>query len=364
MWVGLDGTPLIGELTGIGWYTYLLAEALARQPEVRRIDLLPITWRRALVATPPGDRVHVVRRPLPARPMWWAWRRTGMPPLEALLRPDVFHGTNFTAPPSRRTPVVVTVHDLWFRRHPDGVDSAQRVLARVLPPLLRRAAAVLTVSEHTRAELLDWLPELADRTTVVPIAPRPRYGAANVPARLPDPAAPFLLMLGTVNRRRNLPAALDALMQVRREVGPIRLVLAGRVESTVDLDGLRRTRGLEAPDVLALGYVPDGEARWLLEHAELLLSSSAHEGFGMPVVEAMAAGLPVAAVAGGAVREVAGDGAALVDSPEGLGAVATRLLVDAPARAELMRRGRERARGFSWDSTAGGTLAVYRRVLE
>ncbi len=363
MRVGLDGTPLIGELTGIGWYTYLLAEALARRPEVRGVDLLPITWRRAPVATPPGDGVRVVRRPLPARPMWWSWRLTGLPPLDALLRADVFHGTNFAAPPSWRTPVVVTVHDLWFRRHPDRVDAAQRALAHVLPTLLRRASAVLTVSQHTRTELLDWLPELDHRTTVVPIAPRPRPGAANVPARLGDLATPFLLMLGTVNRRRNLPAALDVLVQVRREVGPVRLVLAGRVEPGVDVDGLCRARGLDAPDVLTLGYVPDGEVRWLLEHAELLLSSSVHEGFGMPLVEAMAAGLPVAAVAGGAIREVAGDAGALVDSPEELGGAATRLLADPSARAEMVRRGRKRAREFSWDATAEATLAVYSRVL-
>lgn len=363
MRVGLDGTPLIGELTGVGWYTYLLTAALARRPEVCRIDLLPVTWRRAPVATPPGDGVHVLRRPLPARPMWWSWRRTGLPPLEALLGTDVFHGTNFATPPSRRTPVVATVHDLWFRRHPDGVDAAQRALAHVLPSMLRRASAVLTVSRHTRAELLDWLPELTDRTTVVPIAPRPRAGTANVPARLPDPAAPFLLMLGTVNRRRNLPAALDVLVQVRREVGPVRLVVAGRVGPGVDVEGLCRARGLEATDVLALGYVPDGELRWLLGHAELLLSSSDHEGFGMPLVEAMAAGLPVAAVAGGAVREVVGDAAALADSPEGLGAAAARLLADRSSRAEMVHRGIARAREFSWDTTAERTLAVYRGVV-
>ncbi len=357
--IGLDGTPLIGKLTGIGWYTYCLAGALAEHPAVEQVRLLPLTWQAAAAAVPASSRVALVRRPLPARPMWWCWKHAGLPPLDAFLRADVFHGTNFVAPPSWRIPVVVTVHDLWFVRHPAGVGAAQRALVGVMPSLLRRAAAVITVSEHSRRELLDWLPELAGRTTAVPIAPRPRATASAVPAGLPDPGAPFLLMLGSVNARKNLPAALDALLEVRRGTGAGRLVIAGQVAPPVDLPRALRARGLGPGEVVTLGYVSDGEARWLLEHARLLLSASAHEGFGMPIVEAMAAGLPVVAVAGGAVPEVAGDAAVLVESSDELGGAVSRLLLDEAARAELARRGRIRARGFTWEATAAATLAVY-----
>lgn len=359
MRVGLDGTPLIGELTGIGWYTYWLAAALAKQPGVDQVRLLPFSWHAAAAAVPPSPRIGLVRRPLPARPLWWCWRHTGLPPLDALLRADVFHGTNFVAPPSWRVPVVVTVHDLWFVRHPEDVSAAQRALAQALPSLLRRAGAVITVSEHSRGELLDWLPELEGRTTTVALAPRPRTAAAAVPAGLPDAGAPFLLMLGSVNARKNLPGALKALREVRRRTGSGRLVIAGHVDRTIDLGGRLRAHGLSSADVIGLGYVRDGEARWLLENARLLLSSSAHEGFGMPIVEAMAAGLPVVAVAGGAVPEVAGDAAVLVGSAAELGEAASRLLLDEEARAELARRGRIRARRFSWEATAAATLAVY-----
>ncbi len=105
----------------------------------------------------------VERKLAPARPLWAMWDRVQFPPVEWLVDCDVFHATNFIAPPSRKVPVVVTVHDIGFVHHPEAVPPGVRRMARLLPDILRRAAAIITVSEFTREELLDWLPEVADK---------------------------------------------------------------------------------------------------------------------------------------------------------------------------------------------------------
>ena len=117
------------------------------------------------------------------------WDRVPFPPVEWLVDCDVFHATNFIAPPSRKVPVVVTVHDIGFVHHPADVSPGVRRMARLLPEILRRAAAIITVSEFTRDELLDWQPHLADRITVIPNGSHHRAKALEA-ARPPPSARP------------------------------------------------------------------------------------------------------------------------------------------------------------------------------
>ena len=284
------------------------------------------------------------------------------PPVEWLVRCDVFHATNFVAPPSRRVPVVVTVHDVGFLHHPEAVAPAVRRMARVLPEVLGRAAAIIAVSAFTRQELVDWLPGVADRVTVVHNGSHGR-----TPPDGPAPVSqgrPYVLMLGTLEPRKNLPLALDGLRILRARGVDLRLVLAGGGSPLLDVAGLLRDRGLGEAEVTLTGYVDDTRISTLLAGARAVVFPSLYEGFGMPLIEGMEAGVPVVAVRAGATPETVGDAALLVEpgDAEGFADAMERAAFDEQARGALIAAGRLQARQFSWERSAAATLEIYRRA--
>lgn len=363
MRIGYDGTPLIGQPTGIGNYTYDLIDAVATLEPGFQLRVMPVSWRMSRAANvPAAPNVELVRRLAPARPLRKMWQYAPVPPLEALLRCDVFHATNYVAPRSLRTPIVVSVHDLWFKDNPERVGAAEAELATLLPGILRRASAILTLSNYVRESLIEWLPFTADRTYPVPLAPHPRSGNAHRPAGVGE--RPFVLSLGSINQRKNLPLSLDALVHARRLGVEHQLVVAGGGASRESLASELVQRGLTSDDVVFLGYTDDGAVEWLLHNAEAFISSSLHEGFGIPMIEAMSAGLPVVAVDGGAVAEVTA-GAALLTTPdaEEMGQALQVVTHDETRRGELTELGRKVGGTYSWERTARETLAVYRKVV-
>jgi glycosyltransferase involved in cell wall biosynthesis len=361
MRIGFDGTPLLGPRTGVGWYTAELVAALAAAAPGDERLVLPISWRTASQLELDIPNTSVVRRFMPARPLHLLWDRVPFPPLEWFLRCDVFHATNFLAPPTRRTPVVVTVHDLAFVHHPETCHPYVQSFAELLPPVLKRAAAVIAVSRFTADELAGWVPEVADRVTVVP-----NGGHARAPATTTgiDPGPPYVLLLGTLGVRKNLPLLLDAFVMLRGRGAELRLVLAGAPDPLVDVDALLTERRI-VDDVTVTGYIDDGRAAALLEGAAALAFPSLYEGFGMPLVEAMDAGTPVVAVRSGATPETVGDAAVLVPprDVEGFAAAIASVVEDGELRRRLIDAGRRRSTEFTWSRTAVETLAVYGRAL-
>lgn len=365
MRIGFDATPLLGARTGVGWYTYELVGAVADRAPEDRLALLPISWRAARRAldAPLRPNVSALRWPLPARPLWALWGRTGFPPVEWLLRCDVFHATNFVAPPSRRVPIVVTVHDVGFLHHPDAVSPAVRRMARVLPGVLRRAAAIVAVSEFTRDEVAGWLPDVAARVTVVHNGSHARPAPSGADRTAGGP--PYALMLGTLEPRKNVPLALDALVILRARGVDLRLVLAGGATPRLDVGALLRDRGLAEPEVTCTGYVDDARVPDLLAGARAVVFPSLYEGFGMPLLEAMEAGVPVVGVRAGATPETVGEAGLLVEpgDAEGFADALERAAFDEGARAGLIAAGQARAGLFTWERAAAATLDVYRRVI-
>ena len=364
--IGFDGTPLLGAKTGIGWYTHELIDSLAKLSPSDELVVFPISWRtaRSLHLDPPHrPNVRVARKIAPARPLWALWDRVPFPPVEWLVRCDVFHATNFIAPPSLRVPTVVTVHDISFVRNPEGVSPAIRRMARLLPTVLRRAGAIITLSNFIHDELSWWLPEVADRIHPIPIGSHRRTGAPGVDGLPAGP--PYALMLGTLEPRKNLPLALDALKILLDRKVELRLVLAGNPSPMVDVPKLLRERGLGPPDVVRTGYVDDARVAALVANARLLVFPSVYEGFGMPLVEAMEEGLPVVAVKAGATLETVADAAVLTDphDAEGFADAMLRVASDEELRKVLIDAGRRRAATFSWQRTAESTLAVYRSLV-
>lgn len=286
---------------------------------------------------------------------WHRLRRLGLP-----VDAPVVHGPSLAVPPAGRRALVVTVHDLVFRRYPEtltrrGVAFHRRGLALAR----REAAAIVVPSAFTRDELLG---EGFDAGTVhvIPhgVSAPPPPPDADVDERLHrlGVSAPFVLAVGTVEPRKGLPTVTAAVAAVRRHDPELTLVVAGRRGwGDVVLDGAH---------VREVGSVDEAALDALYRRALLLAAASRYEGFGMPLLEAMARGCPVVASDIGSHAEVAGDAGVLVapDDAEAWAATLAALLGDPDRRAALGERGRRRAASFTWAIAAERHAAVYASV--
>jgi len=275
---------------------------------------------------------------------WWtlprdtAWYHAGLPVSARGL--DVLHCTTFRAPFSAPLPVVVTVHDLAILRYPDAFPRWHRLYGRTgLRSVVRRADAVVAVSEFTKAETVELLGVPAERIRVVPNGVDEAF-TPNGPATDGD----YVLAVGTLEPRKNLAAAVEA---TRRAGLELRVV------------GAQGWGGVEVPGWL--GYVPDGELARLLRGARCLVYPSLYEGFGIPVVEAMACGTPVVTSAGGATEEVAGGAAVLVDAHD-VEAIAAGIDEAGARRDELRAAGLERVTAFTWKCAADLVEAIWKEL--
>jgi glycosyltransferase involved in cell wall biosynthesis len=355
----LDATPLLGPRTGVGRYVEHLVRELARLDSLELVaTAFTLRGAGALPAAVPAG-VQVRHRPAPARALQAAWDRLELPPVEWLAgRADVVHGTNFVLPPLRRAAGVVTVHDLSYLRFPETVAAASLRYRTLVPRGLRRAAVVLTPSEAVAAEVRAEY-GLGDRVLATPLGvdagwfdatPMP---AAELAARgLPER---YLLFVGNVEPRKGLPALLDALRLLHEDdPGTPPLVLAGPPGWGPALE----TAALPAGAVVSAGYLDTADLRRLVAGAALLAYPSVYEGFGLPPLEAFAAGVPVVASDLPVVREVTGELAALapVGDAAALAAAVRATLADPGDPAAR----RARARGFSWAACAARTAEAYR----
>jgi glycosyltransferase involved in cell wall biosynthesis len=367
--VGLDGTPLMGQRFGVGHYTGRLLEAL--------LDLEP-GWQYLLYSNRPLGKLEpalqkVVESPGYLRQSRWLWMQLVLPWLIARSRPHLAHFPNGLAPLWSPVPFAVTIHDaslfLYSHTHPRARLLAMRL---ILPLVARRAAAVITVSEHARRDLLRIFRLPPEKVEVVyqaapaafrPISDRPRLAQLRWKYRLPEE---IILFVGTLEPRKNLVRLLRAFDQVRRCGYRHKLVLVGaRGWLTADFDRELERLGL-AETVQHLGYVPTADLPGLFNLATLFVFPSLYEGFGLPPLEAMACGTAVLTGNNSALREICGDAAYLVDATdqESVTEGMLELLASPESRAELSRRGLERASHFSWKKTAVQTKAIYERIVD
>lgn len=341
---------------GSGTYIVELLRALRR----RDLRVRPVTaWhpRRAL-----SDRGldGAVRAPLPRVALYEAWNRLGAPRVEHLGRsaPDVVHATTW-AVPATRTPLVVTVHDLAFLRDPGHfTPRGNAYFRRSLDRVRDFADAVVVPSRQTRDECVDVGIE-ASRIHVVPHgvrSPRPTDAEVTAFRQRHDLPGRFVLWCGTREPRKNLRTLLAAYASAADDL-EAELVLVGP-DGWGDLD-------LPPGDVAGvrwLGRLDDADLRCAYDAAHVFAFPSIREGFGMPVLEAMAHGTPVVTSAGSPMADIAGDAALLVDpaDPDDLAAALVR--ASGPAHEALAQASLRRAALFSWDAAAGATNEVYDRV--
>jgi glycosyltransferase involved in cell wall biosynthesis len=282
---------------------------------------------------------------------------------------DALHAPGYVAPLGLKKPLIVTIHDLFALTRPAWCSRLNRDHFRALiPPAVRRAARVIVPSESTRKALAEVLPSSRGKTSVIPFGVRDDLARVRNPVRLAAVREKyrlpgrFILFVGNLEPRKNLPGILRA-FQAYRESGldPVDLVLVGRRRFGVKVCRLtRRLRvdtGLHSP-----GYVADEDLAAIYSMARVFFFPTLDEGFGFPVLEAMACGVPVVASDRGALPEVAGDAAVFID-PADVGAMAaalTRVLGDADLRAEMVARGSKRVESYTWENAARLTEQVYR----
>jgi glycosyltransferase involved in cell wall biosynthesis len=369
MRIAFDGTTLTPGRTGVGYYTEHLLQHLAREVEATGDEIVvvsnkPIDTQQPL---PPHVRVHDGHR-FPVRIGWMQVRARRA--LDA-VRPDVAHFTNGMMPVGSPVSTIVTVHDMSLRLYPQCHPLRRLLLNRPLMHVaIRQATSIVTVSESARRDLLRLHGIAADRVSVVheaaspafhPITDQSTLDRVRVRYRLP---ARFVLYVGTIEPRKNLSRLVEAFARARRRGIPHHLVCVGPYGwSSRDLTGRIERLGM-TDAVHFTGYAPFDDLPAIYNLGELFVFPSMYEGFGLPVVEAMASGTPVITSNTSSLGEIAGDAACTVD-PTSIDAIADALVgvaTDDAWRRELSARGLRRAAAFSWTQTAKEMLAVYHRA--
>ncbi len=369
MRIAFDGTTLTPGRTGVGYYTEHLLQHLAREVEATGDELIVISNRPidTQAPLPAHVRVHQGHR-FPVRIGWMQMRAARA--LDA-IKADVAHFTNGMIPYGAPVSTVVTIHDLSLKLYPECHPVRRRLLNRPLMQVaMRQASAIVTVSNSTRRDLLRLHGVPADRVSVVheaaspafrPIRDRDQLALVRAKYALPKR---FVLYVGTIEPRKNLGRLMEAMALARAAGMPHHLVCVGPYGwSSRDLSGLIERLGL-TPFVHFTGYVPFEDLPILYNLGEVFVFPSLYEGFGLPVVEAMACGTPVITANSSSLAEIAGDAAVTVDpsSTEALADAILGLATDEERRRDLSTRGLNRSRSFSWAQTAKEMLAVYQRA--
>ncbi len=376
MRLGLDITSAVQQGGGIGRYTRELLRALARADTANLYRLFFASRQRPHPLPPLGPNFHITA--LPFHDIWLArlWHRARLPVfVDWLTGPiDIFHSPDFTLPPTRRgTRTLLTVHDLTFVRDPgSAAPGLLGYLTTVVPRSVARADHVIAVSHATRADLIELYQTPPEKITVIHEGVGDDFRPVTDPAALSALRAkyqlghaPFILAVGTLQPRKNYPRLIQAFAALAARHPDLRLVIAGghgwlydSIFTEVERLGLRER-------VRFPGFVADADLPALYTAAQVVAYPSIYEGFGLPLLEAMACGTPVVTSTASCLPEVAGDAALLVP-PTDVNALAhalDRLLTDETLRSDLITKGFARAQHFTWAQAAQAVLGVYQQLM-
>jgi glycosyltransferase involved in cell wall biosynthesis len=318
--VGFDISPLVQTQAGTARHVRGLLGALRDRPGLEL---------RLLRFGGTGRVATVLRDAL--------WYPVGIARGSARL--DVLHCTTFRGPFRAQAPVVLTIHDLAVLRYPEAFRPWHRFTARAALDGARRAAAVVAVSEFTKREAVELLGVREERVRVVPNGVAPVFSPSG-----PKAESEYVLAVSTLEPRKNLARVVEA----ARKAGCELRVVGARGWGGVEVAGW-------------VGRPDDDELASLYRGARCVVYASLYEGFGLPVIEAMASGTPVVTSAGGATEEIAGGAAVLVDPLE-TDAIAAGIAEAVARRDELVPRGLERAGAFSWPAAADAVEALWREL--
>jgi len=371
MRVGVDYRPALVNREGIGRYVRELVRGMIDHNFGGNLGLFGYTLARRRFSLEElglaGTNAELLRLPWPSRALPWLLARLSKGVDDLVGGCEVYHHTQYSALPVRAAAEVATIHDcLYLYKNADYVaaEAGERMAAQARE-LVRRAKRILVPSEFVGAEVVLHFGAWPAQITVTPL------GCDHVARALPPegfPAArePYVLTVARVDNRKNHVRMLAAFERLVREGLPQRWIVAGPPGHGHE----HFERALSASPARArvqwLRSVPEAELPRLYAQADLLLFASLGEGFGLPPLEAMAAGCPVVTSSNSSLPEVCGDAAWLVEptDPERIFEAARRLLTEPELAAELRRKGRERARKFTWKECARQTLLAYQKATE
>jgi glycosyltransferase involved in cell wall biosynthesis len=327
---------------------------------------------RELLAAP-RVRSRLTRLPIDRPPVRIAWEQSVLPLELARERPDLLHALGFVSPIAWRGRTVVTVYDLSFLRFPEVYRWANRTyLSALTPPSLRRADRVITISEDARRDVIDLCGVAPEKVTPILLAADERFSPASPDAiaafrqrqRLPER---FVLYQGTLQPRKNVETLVRAYARLRGQGSDDHILVLAGARGWHDESVFELTHQLGLDDAVRFpGFVPDDELALWYSSATVFAFPSRFEGFGLPLLEAMACGTPVVSSNASSLPEVVGDAGLLVDPSDvdGLAVALRDLMDDEPRRNALSAAGLARAATFSWQRMASETVQVYREVVD
>jgi glycosyltransferase involved in cell wall biosynthesis len=364
MRIGIEVTAAVRQGAGIGRYVRELLRALALADATNHYRLFyasPSPLPHSLPPLPP----NFSSRHLPFHDIWLArlWHRAQLPiPVEAITGPiDLYHAPDFTLPPVRARRVL-TVHDLSFVRDPESAAPGLRsYLQNVVPRSVRRAGHVIAVSEATKADLMEHCQTPESKITVL------YEGVDSIFKPTPDPVvrskynlggAPYIFSISTIQPRKNYRRLIQAFTALPRDYN---LVIAGGKGWLYEDIFAEAERPAVRGRVKFIGFIPDGDLPALYSEAAAFAYPSLYEGFGLPLLEAMACGTPALTSNVSCLPEVAGGAAILID-PYSVESIAEGLKKLLATRDEWIPRGFARAALFRWDDVARKLITLYESI--
>jgi glycosyltransferase involved in cell wall biosynthesis len=372
MAIYIDISAAVHGRAGLGRYAESLARALVQEDPKQ----FAFFYNRDQGTSPLAGLENVPTRTVragykPWRMAVWLGQFLGLGFERLVPEAELYHATEHLLLPLKRVPTVLTVHDLIYHLFPEHHKPLNYwFLNRAMPLFVQRAKAVIAVSESTKQDLIRCYGVHPDKITVVHEAAAPHFRPASpeaiaaVRARYGLPEG-FILTVGTIEPRKNLPRLLDALQRLRQGGDDARLVVVGS-KGWLYQGFFGHLEELQLRDaVLLLGYVPDADLPAVYSAAKVFVLPSLYEGFGLSVLEAMACGTAVVCSRASSLPEVGGDAAHYFDPAdveEMAGAIGT-VWHDEALRAEMGRRGLAQAAQFSWARAAEETMAVYQRAM-
>lgn len=371
MRIGIDIGPIRTARSGVGTYCHcLVRHLLAGAPHHEFVGF------SSGLSRPDTSGLSIKARHIgiPTRALYAAWEMLGTPKVDALLGGvDVYHATNYFLPPVRSARRVLSIHDLVFLAHPElSSPKIRGLFADKMRKFAHGADRILTCSQATRRDIVELLEvdpakiHVSHYAADEAIVPMNREEAAHILSTAYGIQSPFILFVGTIEPRKNLPTLVRAFARLVRDI-PHTLVLVGApgwgmkdFQRTIDMHHL-------GDRVKQVGFVPEhADLSAFYAAADVFVFPSFYEGFGLPLIEAMTCGCPVITTDTSALPEVAGTAALYVKPTDvdGMAATIRMVLSNDRVRNSLIERGTERAKHFSWDACVGGALAVYEELAQ